>query len=687
MTRINTNVSSLNAQKSLARANTSLQTALTRLSTGLRINYGRDDPAGLIASEALRSDITSTAKAITNSQRANQMIATADSALGQVSSLLNDIRGLVTEAANTGAMSDDQIAANQLQVDSSLSALNRIAQSTSFQGRRLLDGSLDFLSTAGTIDSIDDIRIDQASLGTSGSIAVDVDIATAAAQGTITNADGFTTAANANTTLTFANGATLTTTTNAAVIEITSTDLSDTTAVEVVIVNTELGGASAGVQVASAVLEISGNTLTIHIDLSGGATSTQVQSAINAVSGFEARIVTDADFELADSNTATTGQAQMVVKGAVAGAEYNALEIAFTTQASLGATPTAAYDSTANTLTITVDSAISTTLAAIRTAITGVTNGSFSVTNAIAGDERTFIHGAAVDVDETANMGTTGGGLLADSLTIQIGGADGTEVFAFESGASVNQMAAAINLVTDASGVAASYTGNTLTLISSAYGTDAFVDVNVIEEGASGTFEDNLSATRDAGEDIIATVNGISATGDGNTFSINTATLSMTTTVSDGSDTNFDFNITGGGAMFQLGPDVVTNQQVRMGITSVNTATLRGESGRLYTIASGGDYDLDSDPNTAAKIVDEVIAKVTLLRGRLGAFQKTSLDTNIASLSDTLENLTAAESAIRDADFAAETASLTRAQILVQSGISVLGIANSNPQNVLALLR
>ncbi|MEX2025929.1 MAG: flagellin, partial [Pirellulaceae bacterium] len=144
MTRINTNVSSLIAQKTLARSNADLQSALTRLSTGLRINVGKDDPAGLIASEALRSDIISVEKAITNSERANQLIATADSALGQVSSLLNDIRGLVSEAANAGALSDDQIAANQLQVDSSLEAIDRISQITSFQGRKLLDGSLDF---------------------------------------------------------------------------------------------------------------------------------------------------------------------------------------------------------------------------------------------------------------------------------------------------------------------------------------------------------------------------------------------------------------------------------------------------------------------------------------------------------------------------------------------------------------
>src|SRR5574340_613008 len=169
MTRINTNVSSLNAQKSLARTNVQLQEALTRLSTGLRINVGKDDPAGLIASEMLRSDIVSSQRAVTNTERANQIIATADSALGQVSSLLNDIRALVTEAANKGALSAEQIAANQSQIDSSLEAINRIAQTTSFQGRKLLDGSLDF-TTTNWVNAANcrTIQIDQANLGATG---------------------------------------------------------------------------------------------------------------------------------------------------------------------------------------------------------------------------------------------------------------------------------------------------------------------------------------------------------------------------------------------------------------------------------------------------------------------------------------------------------------------------------------
>jgi flagellin len=179
----------------------------------------------------------------------------------------------------------------------------------------------------------------------------------------------------------------------------------------------------------------------------------------------------------------------------------------------------------------------------------------------------------------------------------------------------------------------------------------------------------------------------VNASGDGNRLSINTATLDLSLEIDASFTGSIQFNITGGGALFQLGPDVVSNQQARLGIQSVSTATLGGVNGRLFELRSGGAKAINTDVGGAARVVDEVISVVTSLRGRLGAFQKTTLESNIFTLNDTLANLTDAESSIRDADFAAESARLTRAQILVQSGTSVLAIANSNPQNVLALLR
>ena len=141
MSRINTNVSSLIAQRVLKKNNNNLNTSLERLSTGLKINTGKDAPAGLIASETLRSEIAGINQAIDNSSRANNVINTAEGALSEVSSLLLEVQALTNQAANTGALSAEEIAANQLQVDSILNSINRIANTTQFNGVKLLNGS------------------------------------------------------------------------------------------------------------------------------------------------------------------------------------------------------------------------------------------------------------------------------------------------------------------------------------------------------------------------------------------------------------------------------------------------------------------------------------------------------------------------------------------------------------------
>jgi flagellin-like hook-associated protein FlgL len=170
------NVQSLVSQNQLTRNIADLSNILTRLSTGLRINSGKDDPAGLIASELLKSDMTATSKAISNAQRANSVIAIADSALGQVSSLLNDVRGLVNEAANTGAMTDEQIAANQLQVDASLDSIDRIAKTTNYQGQLLLDGSMGFQTQGLSNVAVRDLNIHEANFGTQKQVDVDIEV-------------------------------------------------------------------------------------------------------------------------------------------------------------------------------------------------------------------------------------------------------------------------------------------------------------------------------------------------------------------------------------------------------------------------------------------------------------------------------------------------------------------------------
>src|SRR6187399_2609811 len=114
MARINTNVASLTAQRGLSKTQKSLNDTLQRLSTGLRINSGKDDPAGLIASEGLRSEIQGINQAIDNSTRAGNVISTTEGALNEVASLLLNIKALVVQAANSGALSPEEIKANQL---------------------------------------------------------------------------------------------------------------------------------------------------------------------------------------------------------------------------------------------------------------------------------------------------------------------------------------------------------------------------------------------------------------------------------------------------------------------------------------------------------------------------------------------------------------------------------------------
>ena len=139
---VNSAASSLVASHQLQRTAASMANTLTQLSTGFRINSGKDDPAGLIASELLRADITATNAAIKNTQMANNVLNVAESGMKQISNLLIEAKGLAVEAANTGAMSPAQIEANQMQMDAILDSIDRFAGMTNWMGKPLLGGSL-----------------------------------------------------------------------------------------------------------------------------------------------------------------------------------------------------------------------------------------------------------------------------------------------------------------------------------------------------------------------------------------------------------------------------------------------------------------------------------------------------------------------------------------------------------------
>jgi flagellin len=475
MARINTNVSSLTAQRGLAKSHKALGDTLRRLSSGLRINRGADDPAGLIASEGLRSEISGIDQAIDNSSRASNVIATAEGALGEVASLLLIIKSLVVEAANAGALSPDEIAANQLQVDSAVESITRISNTTTFAGLHLLNGSLDYITSGVNTADIKALDISQANFGTADVIPVDINVVTSA----------------------------------------------------------------------------------------------------------------------------------------------RTAELQFTASS------------------------------------------------------------------------------VASSVTLEISGTEGVEVLTFTSGTTASAMAFAVNRISDATGVQAALRNSAtlasgLVFQSTGFGSRNFVSVHA-QSGSFTTQDPNGALTgRSVGRDAVATVNGALTVGDGLNVKLNTTTLDLNLTL----DKNFgagttSFAITGGGSLFQLGPQVTSNQQVNIGIKSVAASKLGdNDVGFLNDLVTGGRSTLvGGEAGSASRIIERAIKQVAILRGRLGAFEKNTLETNINSLSVALENVTASESSIRDADFAEETAALTRAQILTQAGTSVLATANSTPQSVLQLLQ
>jgi flagellin len=460
-------------------------------------------------------------------------------------------------------------------------------------------------------------------------------------------------------------------------------------------ININFSAAGADATYAAGVLTVSVTQAVDTADLD------DVAAAIAAEAEFASAVVTGNETISAAEATAATasvttvgrlaGSSVITISSVSAGAAANGKTVTIVESAAVTTSaPTATVDGSGN-ITVTVNDTGTTDLDAVTSAIDALDDYSATLATTTGDGNYNAVTQAPPAVANTAGGAAATGGITED-LVFELGGADGSEVFSVLAGASITELAAQVNLVSDATGVTATVSGTTLELKSSAYGSAAFVDLSIISEGTgtvpSGTFTTAVGAgSRQTGTDVSAKINGIDANGSGNRLSINTATLDLTLDVTPGFIGNTSFTITGGGALFQLGPDVVSNQQARLGIRSVNTARLGGASGLLYQLASGEAAELSTGTNLAAEIVEEAIDQVTTLRGRLGAFQRTLLETNKNALNDTLVNLTDAESQIRDADFAAETAALTRAQILVQSGTTVLQIANQNPQNVLALLR
>lgn len=186
----------MNALRNLSSNTDEFGKSINRLSTGLRINSAADDPAGLIASETFRAQISGLDQAVRNNQDAINYSKTAEGALDEVNRLLRDARTLAVSSANSGAITDEQRAANQNQLASIAASIDRIASQTSFGTKKLLNGSAGVNATITLASNFSAISFTGTfnSQAITTNSAVTVNVTTTAQRADLTGTQAFTNA-------------------------------------------------------------------------------------------------------------------------------------------------------------------------------------------------------------------------------------------------------------------------------------------------------------------------------------------------------------------------------------------------------------------------------------------------------------------------------------------------------------
>ena len=632
---INTNILSLNSQRNLNLSQNDVAQALNRLSSGLRINSARDDAAGLAISERFTTQIRGLNQAARNANDGISLAQTGEGALAEVTNNLQRIRELAVQAVNATNSDSDRIAANR-EVAQRLAEIDRIAQQTSFNGRKVLDGSFgdalfqvganvgetislglntsvrnSALGAVATAESVDlDTLIAQrgtaasATFDLSGLLGKDYSGGAAAKAAVFTSANavaaGFNFAA-ANASLSF--------------------QVSDGTNTKTVTLNTDLSGDSA----ASDAVKRQGIIDAINTQL-GGAGAVQARAAF------------DAENKLTITSTATGTDAQVRISNIAAGSATNPIfgTITETTVFSAKGADKAAQlvfgDPSNPDVKVTINADLSTgtnaekataLVDAIRAALTSG-NQEFSVRKTAGASQGTItVTDRAID-----NAFTAGNFTLTDTDNALGGGA--------------NSLVASTAATAGVKGTAGpSALSLTVSDLSVRFGTDKAITIG---KGTYTTVEAFVNA-------------------------VNKALGSNATAVLDKDNV---LNISSGKAITIGGADAA----------KVFTKTSFAASGNLTTT----DISTVEGANGAIRAVDAALTTVSDLRSTFGAIQN-RFQSTVTNLATTTENLTASRSRIQDTDFAAETAALTRARILQQAGIAVLAQANAQPQAVLALLQ
>lgn len=697
---INTNIASLNAQRNLNSSQAGTNQALERLSSGLRINSAKDDAAGLAISTRFESQIKGLNVAIRNSGDGVSLAQTAEGSLGSMTESLQRVRELALQSANgTNSSADRQ--ALQAEAKLLIEEIGRVSEGANFNGVNLLDGSLSTTFQVGanageTIDvSIGKLTND--TLGVSeknGVTASATDVGLSVGDLTINGVAVGASKASDDSASTA--GQTASAISKAAAINA----VSDQSGVTAVVDSNLVAGTSMTGAADSGTVTINGTAITVTTTTDTAATRTAVVAAINAESGLTGVTAVDTgedtqgiqliaadgrNVELALGGTLTGAKTGLAAAGTYEGG-VTLVANAGVDEITIGGNATANAGLTAGTYS----SSVAATSTEARTQATTVAPDTL-----VAGDMviNGVAIGATVATDDTSSVATaTSSAKEASSISI----------------------AAAINRSTAETGVTALVNENVVSGTSAA-GAGVATNTGVLYlNGEAITL--TIGATDEASRTSAASqINAVS----GQTGVVATDTgTGLTLAAADGRNIVMAYDSTGLAEVQQFGIDAsdvasgVGVPAATAGVTNYGTVTL--QSAEAFTVSGGtngnaelealgfeagtfggaesGQFLKDVDLSTqkgatdALAAIDNALNSVNSARADLGAVQN-RFEATISNLEVNSENLSAANSRIRDADFAAEAANLARSQVLQQAGISILSQANASGQQVLSLLQ
>jgi flagellin len=700
MASVNTNMGSLIAQANMGKQERAMNTAMERLSSGLRINTAADDAAGSAIASKLTSQVKSLGQAIRNANDAISLTQTAEGALGEVENILQRMRELSVQSGNSTLNSSDR---SQIQgeLDQLAAEIDAIAQKTNFNRVNLLDGSNDKLTIQMGIDATDklDIQLKKTtveSLGigssstsathqiTSGRITVLAD--TAAADVKINGKNIFSsdmTAATASYSLSGTTNGTFNATT-----AITSNSYQAAALAELINTNTKEHGV-----VASAFNEVKAGTnvfTTGEVTINGTAIVARatkeefVEAVNNEIANVDARI--DSDGYIVFSND--TGYA---IKFEGAG------ELGITTDDTYGGFVTL---QSLDNKPITIQAGSKENGYGSDTGRRlDVQNLGFNESN-IVNNQLAITGNKYVDDSQLTQADNL---KINDVLIVELDTHSSTSIGAYEK-------AAQINALTDEHGVVATAFNQievTVDLVGASMDSASDMTINGINIeniSADATIEDLVSGINAglAGKvDIVASIEAdtgkmLLTSQSGQTIAIDDsgALLFTAAKYSDGSDTSTAF---GGGAATARGFITLTSLdgssiKIEDGDRDEDSGNVGAEKIGFASQNEAGNSTQGVDVTTieassaALSTLDSAIESVSKFRASFGAYEN-RLDAAINNLVTLQVNTDAARSRIEDADFAGETSQLTKAQILSQAATSMLAQANASKNSLLALLQ